>query len=61
MQTDSFEQSFDKFLEQKEYDNAQAAIFSLVRAAFFAGWKARESQPSAKIVPLQSSKGSDKN
>lgn len=61
MSNDFYEKAFETFLEQEVYDEASAALFSLARAAFFAGWKARESQPSAKIVPLQSSKGSDKN
>lgn len=33
-----FEESFDSFLERSEYDNAENMIFSLVRAAYKAGW-----------------------
>lgn len=40
MQSNDFEAAFDRFLEQTEYDAAEAALFSLVRAAFLAGWRA---------------------
>ena len=40
MQGNDFEAAFDRFLEQTEYDAAEAALFSLVRAAFLAGWRA---------------------
>ena len=53
MQNDNFELAFSEFLEQEAYDQAQAAIFTLVRAAFLAGWKARESQRPAEIIPLK--------
>lgn len=36
MQSNDFEAAFDRFLEQTEYDAAEAAVFSLVRAAFLA-------------------------
>ncbi len=38
--TDHFEKEFDAFLEKKEYDDVQEALFQLVRAAFLAGWQA---------------------
>ena len=53
MQNDNFELAFSAFLEQDAYDQAQAAIFALVRAAFLAGWKARESQRPAEVIPLK--------
>ena len=37
---DLFEKAFENFLERKEYDEAQEALFHVVRAAFLAGWKA---------------------
>lgn len=40
MQGNDFEAAFDRFLERAEYDAAEAAVFSLVRAAFLAGWRA---------------------
>ena len=53
MQNDNFELAFSEFLEQEAYDQAQAAIFTLVRAAFLAGWKARECQRPAEVIPLK--------
>lgn len=38
--TNDFELAFGLFLESQEYDAAEAAMFSLVRAAFLAGWQA---------------------
>lgn len=52
MQRDNLEKAFEEFLEREEYDQAQGAIFVLVRAAFLAGWKARENHPPAEIIPL---------
>lgn len=37
---DKFEGAFDAFLDRKEYDEAESALFSMVRTAFMAGWKA---------------------
>ena len=37
---DRFELAFSNFLERQEYDDAEAALFSVVRAAFLAGWQA---------------------
>ena len=37
---EEFEKVFDKLLEQKEYDEASDALFSLARAAFKLGWQA---------------------
>lgn len=35
-----FEKAFSDYLEQKEYDEAQAALFSVIRVAFHAGYLA---------------------
>ena len=35
-----FEKSFGDFLEQNEYEQAESAIFALVRATYTAGWNA---------------------
>ena len=37
---DKLEFAFSQFLERQEYDEAEAALFAIVRAAFLAGWKA---------------------
>lgn len=36
----TFETAFSNFFERVEYDEAAGALFSVVRAAFTAGWKA---------------------
>ena len=38
--TDDFELAFSNFLDREEYDEAEAALFAMVRTAFLAGWKA---------------------
>lgn len=40
MNSNFYEKSFSDFLERKEYDKAQNALFEIVRAAFTAGWLA---------------------
>lgn len=38
--SDDFEKSFSDFLDSCEYDQAEEALFSMVRIAYIAGWKA---------------------
>ena len=45
MQTDDFEQAFGDFLDRREYDQAENALFAMVRIAFLAGWKAAGGNP----------------
>ena len=54
MQSDEFEQAFGDFLERREYDQAEQALFSMVRISFLAGWKAAGGQapPPQQIVRL---------
>lgn len=54
MYTDQFEKAFSNFLDRREYDQAENALFSIVRIAFLAGWKAAggESPPPQKILRL---------
>lgn len=40
MMSDDFEKAFGYFLERREYDDAEGALFSMVRTAFLAGWRA---------------------
>lgn len=47
MHTDGFETAFGAFLERREYDEAEGALFAMVRTAFAAGWRAAGGQ-----VPL---------
>lgn len=43
--SNDFEEAFSSFLERKEYDEAENALFSMVRTAFLAGWKAAGGEP----------------
>ena len=57
MHTDAFEQAFGQFLEQREYDEAENALFIIVRAAFQAGREAAGGKPwkpqeVARLLPL---------
>ena len=45
MKTVDFEQAFSDFLDRREYDQAENALFSMVRIAFTAGWKAAGGNP----------------
>ena len=40
-----FEAAFGDFIDQSEYDQAEQALFTIVRAAFRAGWLAAEGTP----------------
>ena len=35
-----FEECFEEFLDSREYDAAEEALFRLVREAYIAGWRA---------------------
>jgi len=54
MQSDIFEKTFSDFLERREYDQAENALFSIVRISFLAGWKAAggEAPPAQQIFRL---------
>ena len=54
MQTDDFEKAFGDFIDRREYDEAENALFSIVRIAFLAGWKAAggEAPPPQKVFEL---------
>lgn len=49
-----FEKSFSDFLDRKEYDRAENALFSMVRIAYKAGWLAAggSAPPPQKVVEL---------
>ena len=40
-----FEAAFGAFLDRHEYDDAESALFSMVRTAFLAGWMAAGGTP----------------
>lgn len=45
MNTYKFETAFDQFLQRHEYDEAEHYLFSMVRLAFAAGWRAAGGDP----------------
>lgn len=49
-----FEKSFSDFIDRREYDQAENALFAMVRISFLAGWKAAggDPPPPQKIVTL---------
>ena len=51
-----FEQAFGDFIDRREYDQAENALFSMVRISFRAGWMAAggEAPPPQKVVELLS-------
>ena len=54
MYTNEFEEAFADFLDRHEYDEAENYLFSMVRLAFPAGWKAAGGEPpkSQRIFEL---------
>lgn len=45
MNSNAFEKAFGDFLDRREYDQAENALFAMVRIAFLAGWKAAGGDP----------------
>lgn len=45
MHSDDFEKAFSAFLDCREYDQAESALFTMVRIAFIAGWTAAKGAP----------------
>jgi len=43
--SDEFEYAFSQFLERHGYDEAEHYLFSMVRVAFTAGWRAAGGAP----------------
>ena len=49
-----FEKAFSDFIDRREYDQAENALFAMVRMAFLAGWNAAGGNPPEpqKVVEL---------
>ena len=49
-----FEKAFSDFLDRREYDQAESALFAMVRISFLAGWRAAGGDPPKpqKILTL---------
>ena len=54
MYSNEFERCFADFLDRHEYDEAENALFAMVRIAFSAGWQAAGGAPprSERIYQL---------
>lgn len=51
MMDNEFKAAFSCFLERHEYDDAESALFEIVRVAFLAGWRAAGGEcPSAERI-----------
>ena len=51
MRSNDFEAAFAAFLDRHEYDEAENYLFSMVRLAFAAGWKAAGGEPFQSEPP----------
>jgi len=56
MEKTDFEKVFGDFIDRREYDEAETALFRMVRASFKAGWEAAggnpaRSQPVVQLFP----------
>lgn len=45
MQTNDFEKAFGDYIDRREYDEVQNVLFTIIRSAFEAGWKAAGGEP----------------
>ena len=54
MEPTDFEKAFSDFIDRREYDEAENALFSMVRIAFLAGWNAAGGRPPKpqKVIAL---------
>lgn len=48
MYSNEFEESFSKFLETREVDEAENCLFTMMRKAFIAGWLAAGGDPPSE-------------
>lgn len=61
MMSNDFEKAFSDFLDRREYDQAENALFAMVRIAFLAGWKAAggDAPPPQRVIRLMHKEGID--
>lgn len=55
MYSNEFEKCFADFLDRHEYDDAENALFAMVRIAFSAGWQAAGGAPPSPIASMNCS------
>ena len=51
------EEAFEEFLECEAYDEAEAALFTIVRQAFLAGWAAAKHEQQKGNITIVTSSG----
>lgn len=61
MESNNFEKAFSDFIDRREYDAAENALFDMVRISFKAGWEAAggdppPSQPVFRLLPKEPKK-----
>lgn len=63
MQMNEFEKAYADFIDRREYDEAQSALFTMVRTSFTAGWKAAGGEPPTphKIFELAPKKDKEES
>ena len=61
MMSNDFEKAFGDFIDRREYDQAENALFAMVRISFLAGWKAAGGDPPQpqKIFKLMHKEDTD--
>ena len=61
MMSNDFEKAFGDFLDRREYDQAENALFAMVRISYLAGWKAAGGDPPQpqKIFKLMHKEDTD--
>jgi hypothetical protein len=45
LHSNEFEKAYADFIDRREYDEVQNALFSMVRMSFTAGWQAAGGEP----------------
>ena len=60
--SDTFEEAFGAYLDSDAYDRAEDILFSAVRAAYLAGWKAAGGDmcPALELRPQPPDASNDK-
>ncbi|MCL2035117.1 MAG: hypothetical protein FWG94_10370 [Oscillospiraceae bacterium] len=48
-----FEKAFSEFIDRKEYDSAENALFSMIRISFKAGWIAAGGKAPGAQRPVE--------
>ena len=47
-----FDKAFSEFLDDEQYEKTSEAMYSLIRTAFIAGWKAALGSDIGKVINI---------